>query len=196
MHQFHSQNSTICIYCSPKKGYFLDHSVLKMKVYLLISKSFSLLDRICNFEDVKAGTFWIGRDSGTSTTSLHAQPCTGLTLRWRHLYPSTTPVLCKQSGCWTHKILHVTKASVLRGNFLPFLLTAAVHKESQRGRRFSRSAPHAGRALHGFLSVMCGWCGSCESLRDTKPVVDKMPCPPQLQGARLKQHQGHRITES
>lgn len=102
-----------------------------MRVYLLISKSFSLLDCTHKFGDVKTCTVCIWRDSGRSSPCLHTQPCTGLTSEPRSLAGMSRPFdNSLVVGCG--KFCVSLNLPPLGANFLHFLLTAAVYKGSRR----------------------------------------------------------------
>lgn len=60
-----------------------------------------------------------------------------------------------------------------------------VHRVSKVAQGFGLTS-QAGFVPHGFLAVMCGCCRNSESLSAAKPMANKMPRPPQQQGAGLQ----------
>lgn len=124
-------------------------------------------DCIHNFGDVKAWTFGIWRDSGTSTTLLHAQPLTRLLLRLMCSVETSLPF--NNTLTWEQSAGHTIFCTSLNlpplGEFF-----------AERGCLFSGFTPHAGRVLH----VSCHAAQLLQKLWVTKPTVYKRPRPSQL----------------
>lgn len=180
MYHFHSQKFHIIrIYCSPE-GVIFYTALFKMRVYLFISKSFSLVDCTCIFGDVKAGTICFWRDRGERATSLHTHPCAQA--GWRH--PCPRQLLSPVS--WTRKILQVTPKLPPSGWVFCALCQLLVCTRVSKVAQGLGDTSRAGFVPRGFLAVLCGCCANSESPHAAKPMASRRPHPPEQQEVGLQ----------